>query len=747
MVDRNRIFSISPLKISIAIVLCAGVLYFLNFSFLQFLELKALDLRMRSRGERPQGEHVVIAAIDEKSLGELGRWPWSRTTVAHLVDALKRANAKAVGFDVVFAEADGSGGREFEEIALQVERIGIRDSRLEGLIRAGKEKAGTDEALARSIKDAANITLGYFFHTMQKDAAHMSAEAVREAENRISNSKYPIVQFGTTPDISMLVQAFGVVPNIQALSEAAQNSGYFNAFPDADGVLRWAPLVVRMGEDFYPSLSLSLLLPYLDWPALSLELGQAGVDKVRIGDTEIPTDESGRLLINYRGPAGTFPRYSAADIISGRTDPELLKDRIVLIGATAAGIYDLRVTPYSAVYPGVEVHANVIDNILKQDFIRRPGWTGFLDLLSIAVFGMALGIWLPRVKAVPGFLGSAGLLLASVGANVFVFSRCNLWLNLVYPSLTMVMVYTGVTVYKYVSEERERKKIRHAFQYYLTSSVINEMLKDPSRLKLGGDKKELTVMFSDIRGFTTISEGLTPEELVELLNEYLTGMTEVVFRYDGLLDKYIGDAIMAVFGAPLSQPDHAVRACKAALGMMERLGEFQRKWKEEGKPALRIGIGINSGEMVVGNMGSEMRFDYTVMGDNVNLASRLEGINKEYGTGIVIGESTHARVADRFICRELDSVRVKGKKLPVRIFELLAEGRMPDERFPFLAAFEEGLSRYKQRNWDEAVSLFEKVLEMKPGDPVSELYIRRCMELRNRPPEGEWDGVYTMTRK
>jgi len=747
MGGRKGIFSISPLKISIAIVLFTGFLYFLNFPFLRFMELKALDLRMLSRGERPPGEQVVIAAIDEKSLSELGRWPWPRTTLARLVDALKQADAKAIGFDAVFAETDEGAGREFAEIAREVERIGIRDPRLDYLIRTAREKAGTDETLARSIKDAANVTLGYFFHTTEKDAAHISVEAIREGEDRISNSKYPIVQFGTTPDISMVVQAFGVVPNIRPLGDAAQNSGYFNAFPDADGVLRWAPLVVRMGEDFYPSLALSLLLQYLDWPILSLELGQAGVDKVRIGDTEIPTDESGRLLINYRGPARTFPHYSVSDIISGKLAPELLRNRIVLVGATATGIYDLRATPYSAVFPGVEVHANVIDNILKEDFIRRPGWTGFLDLLSIALFGIAMGIWLPRVKAVPGFLGSAALLFASAAGNIFVFSHYNRWLDMVYPSLTIVMVYTGVTVYKYVSEERERKKIRNAFRFYLTSSVINEMLKDPSKLRLGGDKKELTVMFSDIRGFTTISEGLPPEELVQLLNEYLTGMTDVVFRYDGLLDKYIGDAIMAVFGAPLSQPDHAARACRAALGMMERLGEFQKKWSAEGKPVLRIGIGINTGDMIVGNMGSEMRFDYTVMGDSVNLASRLEGINKEYGTSIVIGESTHAQVADRFVCRELDSVRVKGKNHPVRIFELLAEGRRPHERFAFVEVFEEGLARYKRKDWDEAVALFRKVLEMRPGDPVSELYIRRCGELKDRHPEGEWDGVYTMAKK
>jgi len=309
------------------------------------------------------------------------------------------------------------------------------------------------------------------------------------------------------------------------------------------------------------------------------------------------------------------------------------------------------------------------------------------------------------------------------------------------------MIYLGITVYRYITEEREKKKIRGAFQYYLTASVINEMLKDPSKLKLGGDKKDLTVLFSDIRGFTTISEKLTPEALVHLLNEYLTEMTNLVFKYDGLLDKYMGDAIMAVFGAPLDQPDHAVRACRTALDMMEELKKLQKKWADEGRPVFDIGIGINSGDMVVGNMGSDMRFDYTVMGDSVNLGSRLEGINKEYGTNIVISEYTYAAIRDALLCRELDSVRVKGKKLPVKIYELLGEKKDSANWEKYVSLFEKGLSKYKQGLWDEAIAAFRKVIEVRQDDAPAKLYIDRCEELKKNPPEGPWDGVFTMTRK
>jgi adenylate cyclase len=320
-------------------------------------------------------------------------------------------------------------------------------------------------------------------------------------------------------------------------------------------------------------------------------------------------------------------------------------------------------------------------------------------------------------------------------------------MNMIYPVLTMVFIYLGITVYRYITEEREKKKIRGAFQYYLTASVVNEILKDPNKLKLGGDKKNLSVMFSDIRGFTSISEKLSPENLVQLLNKYLTAMTNIVFKYDGLLDKYIGDAVMAVFGAPLDQPDHARRACLTAIEMMTELRRLQIKWKAEGWPEIDIGIGINTGDMVVGNMGSEMRFDYTVMGDSVNLASRLEGTNKEYGTNIIISEFTYEVIKEDFFCRELDAVRVKGKKLPVRIFELLGEAKDKAQWQEFAAIFQHALELYRGGKWDEAIAAFNRVLGLKPDDFPSRLYIERCESLKETPPEGEWDGVFTMTRK
>ncbi|MEN6374291.1 MAG: adenylate/guanylate cyclase domain-containing protein [Smithella sp.] len=713
----NKHLQATPLKITILVILLTLVLFFFDFAFLRFMELKTLDLRIASRGTLPAGPETVIASIDEKSLNELGRWPWPRATIKALVDRLKASGAKAIGFDIVFSESN-------------------------------KAASDADAALAGSISRAKNTTLGYFFHLSDKDVAHLSEKEIAEHEENIKNSRYQLVNCTEkNADDTPLPKAYAPQTNLKFFSTAAVNSGFFNIIPDTDGSLRWAPLVIKFGGNYYSSLPISVLQQYLDWPQLSLNLAGYGTESIIIGDTVIPTDESGRLLINYLGPVKTFPHFSVSDILQGRIPAEKIRDKIVLVGATAIGIYDVRVTPFGAAYPGVEIHATVIDNILHRNFLIHSGFTRFIDLCTIILAGLLMGLIIPRLKAVKGIFAAVMLIGAFVAANVFLFSSFNIWLNLVYPILTMLTVYLGITVYSYITEEREKKKIRGAFQYYLTPSVINEMLKDPSKLKLGGDKKDLSVLFSDIRGFTTISEKLGPEELVHLLNEYLTAMTDIVFKYDGTLDKYMGDAIMAIFGAPLEQPDHARRACRTALDMMSELHRLQKKWREEGKQPLNIGIGINSGEMVVGNMGSQMRFDYTVMGDMVNLGSRLEGTNKEYGTSIIISEFTYNAVRDSMCCRELDWVRVKGKKLPVKIYELLGEKKDELEFKEFISSFEEGLAFYRAFEWDEAIAAFQKTLSIQPEDTASTLYIGRCRNLKENAPPTPWDGVFTMTGK
>jgi len=744
----KKLISVSPLKITALIILLALTLFSFDAPFIRFMELKALDMRIIYRGAIPSGGETIIATIDEKSLSELGRWPWPRTTIARLIETLKNNGVKVIGFDVVFSEPDDNSSlKTINELTREAQKYGLADNRLLALMNKKMELADTDAALAKAVEKAKNITLGYFFHTSTKDVGHLTAKDIEAAVEDIASSKYSMIKATKNVNESAVIQAYAAVPNLKQFSAVSENSGYFNAFPDSDGAIRWSPLAIKFRDSYYSSLALSMLIQYLDWPMVVLHLGDFGVEGITIDKVEIPTDDAGRVLVNYLGPAKTFPHYSITDIVNGRIPTEKLHGKIVLVGATAIGIYDLRVTPFSTIYPGVEIHATVIDNILHNNFLKQSWWIKFIDIVSIVAMGVIMGIVIPSMNALTGILIAILFTGAFILVNIFLFSQYNMWLNLVYPVLTMLAVYLGITVYRYMTEEREKKKVRNAFQYYLTASVITEMLKDPTKLKLGGDKKQLTALFSDIRGFTSISEQLSPEDLVHLLNEYLTAMTDIVFKYDGLLDKYMGDAIMAVFGAPLNQPDHALRTCRTALEMLQTLKILQVKWSAEGKPFMNIGVGINTGDMVVGNMGSQMRFDYTVMGDSVNLASRLEGINKEYGTNIVISEFTYAIVKDAMFCRELDAVRVKGKKLPVKIYELICENSEAESFRPYAELFEAGFALYKQALWDEAIDTFQKVMEIKHDDPPSKLYIARCQELKKDPPPQPWDGVFTMTRK
>ena len=744
----KKTLALSPMKIALFVILVALTLFFIDAPFIRFMELKALDLRMVYRGAQPAGGETVIVTIDEKSLSELGRWPWPRTTIARLLETLKGFGAKAVGFDVVFAEPDANSSlRTVNDLSQEMRAAGVQDARIVTLLEKQKKIADTDATLTRTIERVKNVTLGYFFHITEREVGHLAEAKIAAAAENIANARFQMVRALPGASEASLIRAYAPQPSLPQFSAVAVNSGYFNAFPDSDGVIRWSPLAIKFGDNYYYSLPLAMLVQYLDWPMTVLNLAEYGAESIQLGDREIPTDEMGRMLINYMGPAKTFPHYGISDILAGRVPAGAFKDKIVLVGATATGIYDLRVTPFSAVYPGVEIHATVIDNILRRNFLIHSGWTKFLDICVIVLVGLVMGFAVPRMKALSGVALSLALIGAFFAINAGIFIQTNVWMNLIYPILTMITIYLGITVYRYVTEEREKKKIRGAFQYYLTASVVNEILKDPSKLKLGGDKKHLSVLFSDIRGFTSISEKLSPEELVRLLNEYLTAMTDIVFKYDGLLDKYIGDAVMAVYGAPLDQPDHALRAGRTALEMMSELQRLQARWAAEGRPYVDIGVGINTGDMVVGNMGSEMRFDYTVMGDAVNLASRLEGTNKEYGTNIIISEFTYEEIKAELYCRELDAVRVKGKNRPIRIYELLGENGDADRFRPFVEPFEAGLQEYRGGHWDEATALFGKVLEVRPEDFPAKLYIERCEALRACPPGGDWDCVFTMTKK
>ena len=593
------------------------------------------------------------------------------------------------------------------------------------------------------------MVLGYFFHMSQGELDFELDEKEREDHlNRISGSRYPC-RFLARQDraIDSFVQAYAPQANLSLLAGATDASGYFNMIPDKDGVVRSMPLAIQCGKDIYSPLSIQSVWNYLGKPPLVVQVASYGIEGIRMGNLVIPTDENGHMLINYLGPEKTFPEYSITDILQGKVPKGTFKDKIVLVGATAIGLYDMRNTPFAAVYPGLEVHATVIDNILEKAFIHKPKWTRIFDAMAIVLFALIMGILIPRLSAIKGVVLTSGLFVLYIFVTQWLFTHALLWVNMVYPLLGLVLIYTSLTIYRYLTEERERKKIRGAFSHYVSSSVVNEVLKNPDKLKLGGDMKELTVLFSDIRGFTTISEGLSPEEVHRLINEYLTAMTNIVFKHGGTLDKYMGDALMAIYGAPVDQPDHARKACDTALEMMEGLKELNARWAEAGKPVLDIGIGINTGMMMVGNMGSEQRFEYTVLGDAVNLGSRLEGANKSYMTHILISEFTYGKVKDEFLCMEMDSVRVKGKTRTVRIYQIVGRKDASASQAETVRYFHQGLQFYKEQQWDKAMDAFKTASTMDKGLYAARLYMERIASLKSNPPPPDWDGTSTMKEK
>ncbi|MBI2891291.1 MAG: CHASE2 domain-containing protein [Nitrospirae bacterium] len=739
---KARILKLTGFRVSFIITLLILVAYVLQVPFLERLELLTYDARLAQRKKIDVGNEAVLATIDEKALEELGRWPWPRNRMGQVIEKLNELGSKVIGIDAIFAERDSSF-KILEEFMPYFSGNPI-------LVQKVRE-ADRDLALAETLKHQKNVVLGYVFDFEARD----DPEVLRQQLEIMSPAQIQTVTRQPDSPLDAGPEALSVIPNLDMFSKNANYFGHFNMDNDPqDGTLRWYPLVVRAQDEYYPALGLQLAAVVLD-ASLGVELDSQGIKYVHLfkkGTLEklrtIPVDANGRMLLNYVGRGRTFEHIGLADVVAGRVDRKKFEGAAVLIGATAQGLWDLRVTPLDEKFPGTEVHATVISNILHNDYVRRPRWYRLMDMGVIVFTGLVLGNILQRVSAVWGFLGLFVIGLAYYFVNLQVFVRQGVWISMAYPMGSMAIVFLGVTVYRYVSEEREKKKIKGAFQSYLDPAVVAQVTENPDMLKLGGERIEMTVLFSDVRSFTTISEKLTPESLVKLLNTYLSPMTDLVFKHQGTLDKYMGDAIMAFFGAPIHYPDHAEKACDTALEMMSKLVEMQPQLEAEGFPRLDIGIGLNSGPMSVGNMGSNTRFNYTVMGDAVNLGSRLEGTNKEYGTHIIISEFTQARVDGKYITRELDFARVKGKKEPIKIYELVARKDGADPaKLGYIEEFNKGLNLYRKREFDRAIEAFNNVLKMKPDDRCSSIYIERAHELKQSPPPEGWDGVYVFTHK
>jgi adenylate cyclase len=600
----------SPIvRLVTAITVLMAVLLIVRPTFTEFIELKLYDLKFIFRGARSPGPEVVIVAIDDNSLKAVGRWPWSRENMARLLTRLKTAGPRVIALDIIFAEKEETVVYQaIRSLCDQIVRQGATPEVLK-LLEAEKSRTDVDRMLADGLSQGPPTILGFFFRNVGGKSGGVQPAQLM-GSSFLQDSTYNVVRLmDTHPSEVPLVSATDIERNLPEITQAAAGDGYFNMIPDPDGGVRWFPMSIMYDGDFFAPLSLVTVSRYQNRASMAITLSRWGVEGIRLGRRQLPVDRYGRLLINFLGPAGLIPTYSAAAVLDGSLPAGVLKDKIVVVGATAVGIYDLRVTPFSGTFPGVEIQATVMNNLLHGDFIRIPNFALIIMLLIMVALAILLGLVLPRLSAALSFIFTFIVVVSYVGSNYYLFSRQGLQLEVFYPLGLIVMVYLGITSQRFLTEEEERKRIRKAFESYVAPTVVQEMLKHPEQLRLGGERREITILFSDIRGFTSMSEKLDPEALVNILHDFLNPMSNIIINQGGTIDKYMGDAIMALFGAPLLQPDHARLAGRAALEMVASLAALNQEWIAQERPPLKIGVGVNTGLVAVGNMGSDRLFD------------------------------------------------------------------------------------------------------------------------------------------
>ncbi len=726
------------------------------FQLLKNIELKTLDVRFQFRGPRRPGPAVVIVGIDQKSQDLLGRWPFPRSTFAKAINFLNKTHARVVAFDVNFPQPDTNSALEaLHSVQEDYDHMVPAPAHTPGFeadLKSREAAADNDQQFADALSHYDNAVLGYFFIS-PKEAEKQNPERLKGFLDILSFQAYPQIVHPEYAKTFEGTEALALSPNLPLFANYAKNFGFFYTEPDPDGTVRRAPTVVKFQGSFYPSLDVAAAQAFTDnsLDQVKLVFGPAGVEKIALGKLDIPTDRKGFAQIDFDGPAQTFPWYSLADVVQGTVDPSVFQGKLVLVGITATGIGDMVLTPYSEStqeqYPGVEVHANMIDNILYQHFIRRGLREIMIDFALIILFSLGAGIMFSMLSP----LRATVLLLFSLAAAFagvnFLFSHYRMWVAAFLPMTTLFLTYAGIVSYRFFFEEGEKRRALSAFSQYLHPAVMRDMLSNKDGVRLGGEEKELTALFADIVGFTTLSEKVTPSQLVELLNEYLNTMTGVIIKNWGTLDKYIGDAIMAFWGAPYHQDDQALRACRAALEMAQALQRLQEGWKARSVPSIDIGVGINTGPMVVGNMGSDKRKNYTIMGDSVNLASRLEGLTRKFRNRLIISESSFLQVEGKVVARELDLIRVKGKTQPVKVYDLLGMAADSAQFEDLVSRFEKGLKAYRDAQWEMAIEIFQELVRDYPQDGPSRVFMERCQEYLAEPPEGAWDGVFVMKSK
>ena len=705
------------------------------------------DARLRLTMPRTVDDRIVILDIDEKSLlerekGGEGRWPWPRDRLALLLDKLfDKYGIAVVGFDVVFAERDDSSGIRVLERLAERELKGVAQFR--SALERIKPELGYDDIFARSMKGRP-VVLGYTFSS--DDPQHAPKKG------RLPD---PVLPAATFSGRNIGITSWnGYTANLEELQKAAAGAGHFNPWADDDGITRRVPMLAEYNDAYYEPLSLAVVRALLGFPPIKpdflkegLSKDYAGLEELQVGPLKIPVDERVSTLVPYRGHKFSFKYISIVDVLNERIDLADLKGKIVLVGTTAPGLLDLRAAPVDSVYPGVEVHANLIAGILDQNIKQKPPYAAGAEFALLVLAGLAMAWLLPLLGPFKATLTTVLVLSLMLATNLAVFHFGNVVLPIAAGLVMILLLFTFNMAYGFFVEARGKRQITGLFGQYVPPELVDEMSRDPAHYSMEAESREMTVLFTDVRGFTTISEGLDPKALSQLMNEFLTPLTEVIYRHRGTIDKYMGDCIMAFWGAPLPDPLHARTGILAGLEMQKTLKDLQPRFKARNWPEIHIGVGLNTGRMSVGNMGSRIRLAYTVMGDAVNLASRLEGLTKVYGADIIVGEDTRAGVSD-VVFREIDRVRVKGKDAAVAIFEPLGlRDEVDPARLDEIESFHQMLELYRSQNWEMAERQLLDLQKMSPDRRLYQTFLERIAFLRAHPPGSEWDGAFTFETK
>jgi adenylate cyclase len=730
----------------VLLVLLGHASRFYQLGFINRLDAIFYDTKVRLTMPQGVDDRVVILDIDEKSLGEVGRWPWGRDRVSQLITKLFDQHGIALlGFDVVFAEPDDSSGLKVLENLARKE-LGDNPA-FQSALKELRPRLDHDGRFAETLKGRP-VILGYY----------LSGRSDGVSSGALPPPALPKGSFtGRSIPFTVWANHGG---NLAEFQQAALSGGHFNPVVDFDGISRRVPLLAEYKGEYYEALSLAMVraligqpkvvpwFPEENWFSSRSYQGMEAIDlPTERGTLRIPVDENVAALIPYRGYQGSFRYYSIADILADRVKPGELKGKVALVGTTAPGLLDLRATPVGEAYPGVEIHANLITGMLDGAIKLKPPYVLGAEIMLLLLAGLVMVLLLPVLSPLRATLASLVVLLFVVTVNLAFWHYGNLVLPLASAVLLVLTLYALNMSYGYFVESKTKRQFTELFGQYVPPELVEEMSRDPEAYSMDGRKAELTVLFSDVRGFTTISEGLEPDELTRLMNEYLSAMTEVVRRNRGTLDKYIGDAIMAFWGAPVSDAQHARQAVVTAMQMQAALPAVNKAFAAKGWPEIKIGVGVNTGDMTVGDMGSVVRKAYTVMGDAVNLGSRLEGITKQYGVGILVGEETRKAVKD-IVFREVDRVQVKGKDEPVAIYEPLGpEGEVGKAVLEEVKLWNQALRHYRAQEWDQTEVALLNLSRMAPGCGLYAKYMERVAHLRKAPPEPDWKGVWKFETK